>query len=880
MAAMLDIFVSYTASDREWAEWIGHELEALGHKPHLHDWEISGGEDIAAWMEKRHHDADRILCVISKAYLDKPYSSWERRSGQWAAMTNRPGFVLPVLVERCELPTLFAPLKQCELYGIDEEVARARITAFLTPAAKPTQRGAFPGSPTAPRQQGSNKPQPRFPGTLTISNIPISVPRHFVGRDDALAAIATALADTKGPVTITTLHGLRGVGKTTLAAAYAERHRSDYRATWWIRAQTSDGMRADLVALGVRLRWVTADEKEEPALKTIIERLRDEGTGILLIYDNAIDADGIRPYIPSGGATRVLVTSNSPAWRTIAEPVEIKVWPKEIGADYLIARTGRNDERQAAEELSDALGGLPLAHEQAAAYCERLGVLLANYLKRFETAPARLLDDTRDAPSEYHDRTTVAKTFELAIDEATKLYPAAEPLIVHAALLAPEPIPLFLFAEARNQFDEPLASALAGDGLDEAVAALRAFALVERESIQDERDPAITTHCIRLHRLVRQIAQARHDRQTIDASRRALFAAMAAVYPQYIWRDPATWPRVRRLDPHVLILSDGGVPPQVELLCADLLIYAAQYKQYALAVYANAKPLFERALALREKSLGVENPITSSALNNLAGLLHAQGDLTAARNLYERSLAICEKTLGPRHPETATRLNNLANVLNDLGELAGARRLLKRAVAINEKVLGKGDPSTATTLNNLAHLLQHQGDLLEAQQLYERALAIQEKALGPEHPETARALNNLASVLKDQGNVGDARSLCERALMIFEKALGPKHPSTNVTRGNLAFLRCMEGQPIEAVPLAIAALSAHDEMLGPEHPLTRTSAELIIEIADAVGLATEAEALRKRYGIQSGGKPKRSTGRSRKKTKAGSTTRRARRKVR
>jgi ATP-dependent DNA ligase len=28
------------------------------------------------------------------------------------------------------------------------------------------------------------------------------------------------------------------VGKTTLAAAYAERHRGDYRATWWIRAQT------------------------------------------------------------------------------------------------------------------------------------------------------------------------------------------------------------------------------------------------------------------------------------------------------------------------------------------------------------------------------------------------------------------------------------------------------------------------------------------------------------------------------------------------------------------------------------------------------------------------------------------------------------------
>jgi hypothetical protein len=100
-----------------------------------------------------------------------------------------------------------------------------------------------------------------------------------------------------------------------------------------------------------------------------------------------------------------------------------------------------------------------------------------------------MLDTPRDAPAEYHDKLTVAKTFALAIEEAGKLHPAAEPLLVHAALLAPEPIPLFLFAEAREKFGEPLASVLAGDGLDEAVATLRAFALVDRETIVDETGP-------------------------------------------------------------------------------------------------------------------------------------------------------------------------------------------------------------------------------------------------------------------------------------------------------------------------------------------------------------------------------------------------------
>jgi hypothetical protein len=296
---MADIFVSYTSSDRDWAFWIAQELETLGHVPHIHAWEIPAGGDIMAWMEERHHAADHILSVVSKAYLEKPYSSLERRAAQWAAASDRPSFALPVFVEACEAPTLFAHLKRCELYGLSEEEARARLREFLAPAGKPAQPPAFPGGAKSVRAKASAKATRKFPGSL--SNIPISIPLHFLGRDKTLRTIATALKRRQGCVAITTLHGMRGVGKTTLAAAYAERHRGDYRATWWIRAQTDPTIRADLVALGVRLNWIAADEKEEPALAAVMERLRDEGDGILLIFDNAPDADALRPYLPRGG---------------------------------------------------------------------------------------------------------------------------------------------------------------------------------------------------------------------------------------------------------------------------------------------------------------------------------------------------------------------------------------------------------------------------------------------------------------------------------------------------------------------------------------------------------------------------------------------------
>lgn len=314
-------------------------------------------------------------------------------------------------------------MQRCELLGLPEDAARLRLREFLKGSAKPERI-------------------PFFGRAAAVSNLPIHVPVHFMGRDEPLVALASALR-------------LRGVGKTTLAAAYAERHAADYRATWWIRAQTEPTMRADLVALGVRLGWVAADEKEDPALAIVMERLRHEGEGMLLIYDNAIDARSLTPHLPRGGAARVIVTSN--ARRGVADPVEIRLWPRAIGADYLISRTGRTAERPDAEALSEALGGLPLAHEQAAAYCERLEISLAEYARRFAARPAHLLDDTSHAPAEYHDGLTVANTFSLAIEEAARLHPAAEPLMAHLALLAPEPVPMFLLSEGRAELGEPLA---------------------------------------------------------------------------------------------------------------------------------------------------------------------------------------------------------------------------------------------------------------------------------------------------------------------------------------------------------------------------------------------------------------------------------------
>jgi TIR domain len=140
-----DIFVSYTSSDRDWAFWIGQQLEKFGHVAHIHEWEIDGGGNIPAWMQERQDKADHTLCVISSAYLSRPYSSWELQAAQWAAASDRPNFMLPVFVEDCKAPTMLAPFKRCDLFGLNETDARARLEAYLKPAARPSDSAQFPG---------------------------------------------------------------------------------------------------------------------------------------------------------------------------------------------------------------------------------------------------------------------------------------------------------------------------------------------------------------------------------------------------------------------------------------------------------------------------------------------------------------------------------------------------------------------------------------------------------------------------------------------------------------------------------------------------------------------------------------------------------------
>jgi tetratricopeptide (TPR) repeat protein len=795
---MADIFVSYTKMDRNRAFWLGNELRGLGHTPHVHDKEIKAGDDILTWMRKHFDAADHALCVISDEYLNAPFSRREFNAALWRTMNKDARFALLVTVEPCTLPGLVEDIHRCELFGISEEEKQSRFQEFMRKCAR-------------------------------LSNVPVRAPKHFLGRDDAISAIDAALASHRGCVTVVALHGLRGVGKTTIAAAYAERHRGDYRIIWWVRAQSKHTIRTDLAALGVRLDLVPAGAEEESALTAVLEHLQHEDD-VLLIFDNADDLEALKLYVPSSGSAQVLITSTNHALRSVAdELLEVSPWSPETGADYLIKRAGQKEEREAALALSAALEGLPLALEQAGAYCERLEVSFADYQERLEAKPVTYLDDPRYAPSDYYERRTVAKAFELALEEAAKVHFAAKPLMVHAALLAPEPIPLFLFAEAHEKFGEPLASALVDDGLQEAVAALRAFGLIQRKTIIDDREPTMKTDCIRVHRLVRQVVAIRCERQASERGARdqvqlALMEAVASVYPPVVWGEPKGWPRIRRLDAIALALVKDEEPVlgrKAELV-ATICDRLATYRHCALAMYDAAQCLYEKALRIRETVFGTEHAETAASMNILGVLLHERGNFAAATSHYKRALEVRERVCGLDKGPTATTLNNYAMLLQERGCLEEAIQYCERALRIREALFGFENKSTATSLHNLAVLLLEQDDLEGAASNFNRALEIRQKLLGTDHPFTATTLSKLGIVRCEQGKMDEARRLCEQAKAIFENFFGESHPSTAVALENLARVYEVEGELEQALEFLQRAVNIQ-KALRPDHPNTNNA---------------------------------------------------------
>ncbi|MFJ9749554.1 tetratricopeptide repeat protein [Streptomyces chartreusis] len=640
------------------------------------------------------------------------------------------------------------------------------------------------------------------PGT---SNLPPAT--LCLGRDEELTRLRRILAG-RGEGAITqsgAVHGLGGIGKSTLALGYAHRHRSDYTLIWWINAASPDEIETSLTELTKALVPDWAASAERGAQVSWARQWLAWHRGWLLVYDNVEDPADLAPYTGALHQGHHLATSRrATGWPDSAATL----WLGSLGPDDAATLLCRllfkgipptPQQEVNARALVADLGCLPLAVKQAGAYLtQNRGVSLDSYRRRLGTKLSRTVHGI-DAER------TIARVWNVTLQTLETEHPPAVEVLHTAAWLAPDDIPYTLLTPADADPDD----------IAEAIGTLAAYSMVT--------DTGAT---VTIHRLVQSVLRTTQPADHTQSPRhlqgrdRAEQAVLHHLTPLPGQDTPES--QLDTHTPHLITLAATTPPGHHNARLTDAYVTAAN-RLHHQGHTARTIPLLEATLAQCEQVLGDTHPDTLTSRNNLAGAYESAGDLGRAIPLYETTLAQREQVLGDTHPDTLTSRNNLAGAYQSAGDLKRAIPLYETTLAQREQVLGDTHPSALTSRNNLAYAYQSAGDLKRAIPLYETTLAQCEQVLGDTHPSALISRNNLAGAYRAAGDLERAIPLLEATLAQREQVLGDTHPSTLISRNNLAGAYRAAGDLGPAIPLLEATLAQREQVLGDTHPDTLTS---------------------------------------------------------
>ena len=555
--------------------------------------------------------------------------------------------------------------------------------------------------------QKPDTPAPQPPST--VLNIPYRRNPFFTGREDVLQQLHEYFTQAKTaaltqPSAIT---GLGGIGKTQVAVEYAYRYKDEYHDIFWVNATSRETLIEGFVTIARLLALSAKDEHDQTIIVAAVQQWLTKHSDWLLIMDNADDSRLATEFFPTGETGHILFTTREQAWGAVARNFTVEKMDETEGVLFLLRRANiltspdaplseaSSAQQTTAAAIVKAMDGLPLALDQAGAYIEETPSTLDAYLKAYQHRQTELLHERGKDQQYQHE--AVATTWSLNFEQVEQLNPIAADLLRFLAFLAPDAIPEEMIVTGAGELG-PQLQVLSTDEtlLDQPIKVLNRFSLVQRDTDR---------HLLFIHRLVQAVLRATMTPETQREWAERTVRAVDLAFPDVT--NVELWTQCERVLPHALACADLINDYALALPEAARLLNQTGYYLDDHAQYEQARPLYERALAISEQVLGPNHPNTAQSLNSLAALYYSQGDYEQAKPLYERALAIREQVLGPYHPDTATSLNNLAGFYLSQGDYERARPLYERALAIVEKTLGSNHPNTKIVRANHATLLEN-----------------------------------------------------------------------------------------------------------------------------------------------------------------------------
>ena len=689
---------------------------------------------------------------------------------------------------------------------------------------------------SAQNVQGSQK----APLVPQIFNLPL-IDLYFTGRKDELKKLYT-LCTANHRVAI---HGLGGIGKTTLSIKYANEYKNQYKFIYRMSAATPTEIAEGFSKLADKLNISQSNPSERlDLLKELLDHYEKDYLVILDGADSPAAFETLKTYLPERGKC-LLLTTRMPEKAKSLNFVPLELLPLEPGdaVNYLIQASGHIKNLQASTKiqeqatlLAEKLGRLPLALSHAAAYIRAQGMSFERYIKLFENCQLELFTAKTLHLEGEESPKTLLTTWQINLNIIEKNYQCrlAKEVIDFFSFLGQSPIPFDLLS---NWFaiTHPELHALK---LRNALSYLKEYSLIS--------SPESDSYSI--HVLMQEVS--RYWLSSEEARSRALSYAIKGLSSFFKNHNMQDWEKrriFREWAPHIEaalkhiedpllrnckeklatenaseiltvveqlgsiylwdhrykeaeLMANKALQITKKLYKEDASEVAASYHSLAMAINGLGK--HDVALQHDGRVLKIRKDLLEGCVNEIAKDLGE--DIDESLEVGQKALEVRKKLLAKYHsikrpPKESAEV--LASKEENLEEIKAKHTFLKNAIL-----------QLATSYNNAGLTFSDLKNYEGAREFLEQALDLKKEVLGELHSSVARTYNSLGIVLRHLKMPDQALAYIKKGVEIRE-SLGERSPGLARSYNNMGYTLLKHGSPEEALIYQRKALDLKEELL-------------------------------------------------------------------